>query len=451
MNVPPAPPAEDSGSEHVIKAGSALAGRLARTHGEQQAVAWVHAAAAARYAAGTGLVTLRDGPVPDTIRAALNDLAGLHPSLRVFGGISLESLPEPELEDLTGYLDGPLRSSAAGRQDGYLLGDLYQALSAEARKKRALCQTPAFVTELLLDLAWDPAYREHGPRLRVIDPACGTGHILVEALARAASRQRTGSGRDRERALPYRTAPLERAAAALGTVHGVDLDPYAAGCAALRLLGSARELLLGGDHDPSRADLAALPVNVAAADSLLSEDEPLLKRGGYHAVIANPPYVTCKDPVARQAIRERYPQVCSGNYSLAVPFEPLMHDLCVPGGWVARITANSFMKREFGKKLIEEYFPQSVDLQWIIDTSGAYIPGHGTPTVILVSRNQPQSSDTIKTIMGKRGEPSRPDDPAKGKVWTAIADAVRARESSGRFRAGAARAREDAGQGSHAG
>ena len=40
------------------------------------------------------------------------------------------------------------------------------------------------------------------------------------------------------------------------------------------------------------------------------------------------------------------------------------------------------MKREFGKKLIEEFLP-TIDLTHVIDTSGAYIPGHGTPTVIL--------------------------------------------------------------------
>ena len=53
-------------------------------------------------------------------------------------------------------------------------------------------------------------------------------------------------------------------------------------------------------------------------------------------------------------------------------------------GYVGQITANSFMKREFGKKLIEHFFAQKVDLTHVIDTSGAYIPGHGTPTVILV-------------------------------------------------------------------
>ena len=55
-------------------------------------------------------------------------------------------------------------------------------------------------------------------------------------------------------------------------------------------------------------------------------------------------------------------------------------------GYVGQITANSFMKREFGKKLIEEFFADESTSTHVIDTSGAYIPGHGTPTVILVGR-----------------------------------------------------------------
>ena len=58
-----------------------------------------------------------------------------------------------------------------------------------------------------------------------------------------------------------------------------------------------------------------------------------------------------------------------------------------PAGYVGMITTNSFMKREFGAKLIEEYLP-TVDLTHVIDTSGAYIPGHGTPTVILFGRHR---------------------------------------------------------------
>jgi hypothetical protein len=83
------------------------------------------------------------------------------------------------------------------------------------------------------------------------------------------------------------------------------------------------------------------------------------------------------------------------------------------------ITANSFMKREFGKKLIEEFVPKW-DLTHVIDTAGAYIPGHGTPTVILFGRHQPPVAQTIRTVMGIKGEPSTPEEPARGLVWSAI-------------------------------
>jgi hypothetical protein len=83
------------------------------------------------------------------------------------------------------------------------------------------------------------------------------------------------------------------------------------------------------------------------------------------------------------------------------------------------ITANSFMKREFGKKLIEEFFPR-IDLTHVIDTSGAYIPGHGTPTVILFGRARKPVGDTVRAVLGIKGEPSTLDDPAKGLVWQSI-------------------------------
>ena len=77
------------------------------------------------------------------------------------------------------------------------------------------------------------------------------------------------------------------------------------------------------------------------------------------------------------------------------------------------------MKREFGKKLIEEFFPR-IDLTHIINTSGAYIPGHGTPTVILFGRHRPPVSGEVRAVLGIRGEPGTPDDPAQGKVWQSI-------------------------------
>src|SRR5262249_42191358 len=92
-------------------------------------------------------------------------------------------------------------------------------------------------------------------------------------------------------------------------------------------------------------------------------------------------------------------------------------------GYVGMITANSFMKREFGKKLIEEFLPR-IDLTHVIDTSGAYIPGHDTPTVILFGRNRRPISATVRAVFKIRGEPATPNDPAQGKVWRSIEDNI---------------------------
>jgi hypothetical protein len=119
----------------------------------------------------------------------------------------------------------------------------------------------------------------------------------------------------------------------------------------------------------------------------LDEHPDILRDGRYHVVVGNPPYITPKDKGLNDIYRQEYKEVCCGKYALSVPFAQLFFELAVPpqadgrgDGHVGQITANSFMKREFGKKLITHFFAAKVDLTHVIDTSGAYIPGHGTPT-----------------------------------------------------------------------
>jgi hypothetical protein len=326
------------------------------------------------------------------------------------------------------------------------LGDLYQDVSEEARKRYALLQTPDFVESWILDRTLEPAIREFGHELvTMIDPACGSGHFLLGGFARLLREwQRYAPG------LP----PAEQAQRALNGITGVDLNPFAVEIARFRLLVASLRAA-----DIRR--LAAAPgfvLHLAAGDSLLhgrhffrnelggaaegfrrvlrhhyvAEDTAELDRilgRQYHAVVGNPPYITPKDAALREGYRQIYVS-CHGTYALAVPFIERFFDLAqtasetISGGFIGMIVADSFMKREFGSKLVEEVLPK-LDLTHVVDCSDAHVPGHGgTGIVILFGRSRAPASTLVRAVMRIRGEASAPADPARGPVWLAITQQV---------------------------
>lgn len=409
-------------------------------------------------------------------------LATLPGTADIFGSVNpIRSLPtwlSPEaatslvtffqaIDPATGHLTHDFTDPA---WDTRFLGDLYQDLSEAARKRYALLQTPDFVEKFLLDRTLEPALDEfqaefNAGSFKMIDPACGSGHLVIGSFKRIFERLLRAEPAASRRELVIRS---------LACVHGIDINPFATAIARFRLLLAAMQAA-----DISRlADTPAFALQIACGDSLLhssmikdvattqtglamagldeaapptkkgrrgraakakaaAEDEAcdhvyaaenldvlrqLLARGQYHAVVANPPYITPKDPILNERYRRRFGS-CHRQYSLSVPFMEQIFLLAALDGFTGQITANSFMKREFGKKLIEEFFP-IVDLTHVIDTSGAYIPGHGTPTVILFGRRREPVGPTVRAVLGIRGEPKTPDDPTQGLVWTAIAQQV---------------------------
>ena len=190
--------------------------------------------------------------------------------------------------------------------------------------------------------------------MRLVDPACGSGHFLLGAFRRLDARW----ARDEPG-----TNPRERARRVLAQIAGVDLNPFAAAVARFRLLVAA----LGASGVERLADAPAFDVRVAAGDALLHGPRPGLLEGArkryleaapeprardadgtaaagardadgaagapeavfddplahvyrtedagalrailgrrYHAVVGNPPYVTPKDPAINRAYRERF-------------------------------------------------------------------------------------------------------------------------------------------------
>jgi type I restriction-modification system DNA methylase subunit len=327
--------------------------------------------------------------------------------------------------------------------DTRFLGDLYQDLSAAARKKYALLQTPDFVEEFILDRTLEPALDEFGlmPQasatdqrsltcFKMIDPACGSGHFLLGAFPRLLERWQRKEPSTNVRELAQR---------ALDSIYGVDINPFAVAIARFRLLLAALRSCNTKQMDNS----PNFKINVFSGDSLyhgkqrqavLDDDwtdeshyfksenleslQATLRQGVYHVVVANPPYIIVQDSAANKAYRALY-STCSGKYALCVPFMQRIFELCIEGGYNGQITANSFMKRRFGKSLVEKFLSKC-DVSHVIDTGGALIPGHATPTVIIFGRGRKPVSGTVRTVFGLRGEPSTPEVPRYGQVWQSI-------------------------------
>lgn len=326
------------------------------------------------------------------------------------------------------------------------LGDLYQDLSEHAKKTYALLQTPVFVEEFILGRTLVPAMDEFGlDGLRLIDPTCGSGHFLLGAFEMLNARWAAEA--------PAMDAK-QRVRRAMDSIHGVDLNPFAVAIARFRL--TVAGLRAAGER--SLVGVAEMGFHLAIGDSLLGEQgvrdalfgdddavaashtedlatyTGILEPGRYHVVVGNPPYITVKDKALNKIYREAY-KTTAGKYALSVPFMELFCRLARRGepgrgaGHVGQITSNSFMKREFGKKLITEFFAgfhtdNPVDLTHVIDTSGAYIPGHGTPTVIVIGRRRRPMATHVRAVLGVRGEPGQPARPEHGLVWTEMTTQV---------------------------
>ncbi len=335
---------------------------------------------------------------------------------------------------------GPFFDFRGDELDTRFIGDLYQDLDPEVKARYALLQTPRFIEEFILDRTLDPALADFGlDDFRIIDPTCGSGHFLLGAFERlfAAWCDRLGRGADER---------WEAAKRALAAVYGADLNEYACALSRFRLLLAV--VRVTGVRDNER--LRCLHYNVITCDSLIPwERLPremlpgtsaalgwLVSYGGaaerqsneaffardFHAVVGNPPYIAVHDKKKRDDYRRAWPRSATGKYSLSAPMTERFLLLPVAGGRAGIIVANNFCKRSFGKGVIEKAL-RDVRLDLVVDTSGAYIPGHGTPTVMLFSTRTPfeLKKNAPIVVAGKRGEPREPSDPSHGLVWSAIA------------------------------
>ena len=222
-------------------------------------------------------------------------------------------------------------------------------------------------------------------KLRILDPACGSGSFLIRAYEEMLNYYRNqkkkkykSKGRQAKLELTdEETEPRltihEKSQILREHIFGVDLDEQAVEITKLSLMLK----MLEGESGiiPARSILPMLDKNIRCGNSLISGDTLELKKyfgddwykvkpfnwdeefrkimveeRGFDVVIGNPPYVEFKrlDAEIKKPIKEKF-ESAKGKFDLFIPFIEQGIKILKKGGYISYICPSMFTKRDFGE------------------------------------------------------------------------------------------------------
>jgi hypothetical protein len=239
-------------------------------------------------------------------------------------------------------------------------------------------------------------------KIKVVDPACGSGSFLIRAYDEllgyhAAARGKLISELDQWDRLPVLNS----------NIFGVDLDTQAVEIARLNLLlrSLARREIL-----PSLAD------NIRRGNSLISGTEtelekyfgklwnekrpfdwqygfaPAVRSGDFDVVIGNPPYVRIQTLPRDEAdyYRDHFISA-SGSFDIYVLFLQKGIELLKPGGRLGFICSSKFLKSQYGAGIVK-LIKKNCTVENIVDLSSQTVFAEATtyPAIVVLRK---ESSD----------------------------------------------------------
>ncbi|HWO17787.1 MAG TPA: Eco57I restriction-modification methylase domain-containing protein [Kofleriaceae bacterium] len=243
--------------------------------------------------------------------------------------------------------------------------------AARSDDVRGVVYTPPSVARPMVELALAPLLASPGAdagagagacktaaellELRVCDPAIGEGAFLEEVVAVLAAA--LAAARLREGAPPADPAPLLAAArrdVVARCIAGVDVDAAAVAVARQRLGADARALHVG---DALALDWAAAFPEAAA-------------RGGFDAIVGNPPYIRQESLGAPGKAAARTFQSYDGVADLYVYFLELAHRIARRGGRYCLITPSKWLTAAYARPL-RAFLAAQGSVEGIVDLARA--------------------------------------------------------------------------------
>lgn len=306
----------------------------------------------------------------------------------------------------------------------------------EVRKAGGVYYTPTFIVDYIVGHTVGRLLEGKSPaqasKLRILDPACGSGSFLIGAYQYlldwhrdtyvADGPEKHARGRNpklyRGPAGEWRLTTAERKRILLNNIYGVDIDPQAVEVSKLSLLlkvleGESKESVnnqLRLFHERALPDLGQ---NIKCGNSLVEpdvfeqrqlsilDDEQVRclnafdwsgefrdvfagRQPGFDAVIGNPPYVRMETfKPLKDYLRTHY-AAHEERADLYAYFLERSLQLLRDGGTLGMIVSNKFIKAKYGRPL-RELLTTKAHVETVADFAGANVfVGATVRTVVLV-------------------------------------------------------------------
>lgn len=276
------------------------------------------------------------------------------------------------------------------------------------RKEQGIYYTPAYIVDYIVKKALQPVLDkcrtvEDIKKIRVLDPACGSGSFLVKALEVI---------HDKYREFGNTAGVFTKLTILNENIYGVDLDPQAVEIARLNLLINSLD---------ERVKLPLLADNIKNGNSLISgTDEELkkyfgpsfrdkkpfnwheefpdaFKKGGFDVIIGNPPYIFARGHSFEKTEKDYYyknfelQQYQINTYLL---FIERAYHLLKDGGSFGFIVPNNWLTINSFAKLREFLLKNTADLKIINAVDTVFGQASVDTCVLVFGKGKPTTVET---------------------------------------------------------
>ena len=283
------------------------------------------------------------------------------------------------------------------------------------RKEQGIYYTPTYIVEYIVDSTLGEilnANDNKNRKIKIIDPACGSGSFLIKAFDRLVSRlykdvEAKQQRIDEQGKYTFKTEILKN------NLYGVDLDEKAVEITKLNLLLKAAERYR---KLPSEVDLRIKhgnsliqSENVAGLDAFKWEERfpEVTAAGGFDVVIGNPPYIDSEEmshsqPEIREECRTTY-ECAKGNWDLFCIFLEKGIRLLKDGGYLGMIVPNKLLSADYAEQTRKFLAKYSVKI--IRDYSRVPVFSASVyPIVIVVQKSKPLRNNTKVEVIELKNE-----------------------------------------------